>query len=669
MRTHLENFPAFDDDNQTSVRDWKILHQLSIKLLQPDTLEQKLVHILETVAAFHQTSKAVISLMEPMSPTFNVKASIGMNEAAVADLSCIRPGEGCCGYAFSERQRVIVENFAQNDQFFDFRPWAERNEIAAVYSTPFYDVAGEPLGALSVYFREPHIPSEREKELTDMCASTMALILERDRTEKALRAERDRRDKTLYGMAEGLCILNHDFVLLEMNTAATLINRRPLHEMLGKSHWDLWPETSTSEVGRLFRKAMNERVQVVVENRWVDPQGKINWYQLTALPIDEGLAVFIQDITERKKAEQTIADSETRYRVLSESVSEVVWRCDEHGKVVHELPSWAQYSGQTWEEYAGDGLASRIHPDDRDRVSAQWKQSIATGTPFHVAQRLQRHDGIYRHMLTRGVPLRNAQGEIYEWIGNGEDITDMLSIQEQLQLADRRKDEFLAVLSHELRSPLSATKMAAQLLEAQTITPERAKQMGQVITRQVGHMSRLVEDLLDVSRVARGLIRLEQRKVDMEQVIQSAIEQVKPMITAKGHALTLSTQGTTGLVYAIGDYTRLIQVFTNLLSNAARYTPAGGHISILLATTSSKIRVKIIDNGVGIKPVKKEQLFDLFVQAEVSTDRQNGGLGLGLALVKSLVEIHGGNVTASSDGEGLGSTFCVELPLAPDHSV
>ena len=288
---------------------------------------------------------------------------------------------------------------------------------------------------------------------------------------------------------------------------------------------------------------------------------------------------------------------------------------------------------------------------------------MTTGTPLHVAHRIKRHDGEYRHMLARGVPLRNADGEIYEWIGNGEDMTDMLAIQEQLQLADKRKDEFLAVLSHELRSPLSATKMAALLLEAPALTPERAKQMGQV-NRQVGHMSRLVEDLIDVSRVARGLIRMERDRVDLNDVIQAAIEQVKPMITAKDHTLSVVTGSVVESAYVTGDRTRLIQVITNLLSNAARYTPAGGYITISLATTKRTAHVKVVDNGVGIKPDVMERLFDLFVQAEISTDRQNGGLGLGLALVKSLVDLHGGDVVASSDGEGMGSTFCVELPLA-----
>ena len=230
----------------------------------------------------------------------------------------------------------------------------------------------------------------------------------------------------------------------------------------------------------------------------------------------------------------------------------------------------------------------------------------------------------------------------------------------QLQKADVRKDEFLAILAHELRNPLSAASMAANVLESAPLPTERVVQLGQVVSRQIGHMSRLVEDLLDVSRVTRGLVSIDNTVVDMRTITQTAAEQLGSMIKAKSHEFVLSFPDESCLVS--GDATRLVQVGTNLIGNAVRYTPDGGKVSVTLLTTDKTVTFQITDNGHGIDPDLLPKLFDLYVQAERSTEGRSGGLGIGLTLVKSIVELHGGTVTAKSFGKGLGSTFSVSLP-------
>ena len=229
----------------------------------------------------------------------------------------------------------------------------------------------------------------------------------------------------------------------------------------------------------------------------------------------------------------------------------------------------------------------------------------------------------------------------------------------RLEDSDRRKDEFLAILSHELRGPLSATGMAAQLLSVPPVPEPRAVQLGQVISRQIGHMTRLVEDLLDVSRVSRGLVILEKTAVDLRAIVQDSLEQVWPFIKRKSHEVDVSMPS--GHCWIQGDRTRLVQVVCNLLSNVVRYTPAGGHIALSLVVEESTVVLTVKDDGIGLSPALLPHLFDLYVQAERSSDGKNGGLGLGLALVKSLVEAHGGTITAASDGKGMGSTFSVRL--------
>jgi len=245
---------------------------------------------------------------------------------------------------------------------------------------------------------------------------------------------------------------------------------------------------------------------------------------------------------------------------------------------------------------------------------------------------------------------------------NIEALNDLLDDKAAaLQKADRSKDEFLATLSHELRGPLSAAGMAASLLLPASVTPERANQMGELISRQVAHMSRLVEDLLDVSRVSRGLVQLEKAPVELAEVVAAAVEQIQSAADQKRHRIEQQL-GCDGLL-VLGDRTRLVQVLSNLLGNAVRYTGMGGLIRIVLERHGSMALLRVSDNGRGIGVELMPRLFDLYVQAELSSDRTGGGLGLGLALVKNLVEAHGGAVTAYSAGDGQGSAFTVQLPL------
>jgi signal transduction histidine kinase len=232
--------------------------------------------------------------------------------------------------------------------------------------------------------------------------------------------------------------------------------------------------------------------------------------------------------------------------------------------------------------------------------------------------------------------------------------------------SDMKKDEFLAILSHELRGPLGAARMAADLLTVAPVSADRAKQLGSLVGRQVSHMSRLVEDLLDVSRVSRGLILLDRKRVDMRAVIKDAIEQVGSFASLKKHALTSTVPEYSCTV--LGDYPRLVQVISNLLSNAVRYTPEGGRISIEAVADPEHVCVKVTDNGIGLNVDDIPHLFDIYVQAERSTERSNGGLGLGLALVKSLVQGHDGTVTAENRSGAPGSIFSVTFPYSRRES-
>jgi signal transduction histidine kinase len=232
-----------------------------------------------------------------------------------------------------------------------------------------------------------------------------------------------------------------------------------------------------------------------------------------------------------------------------------------------------------------------------------------------------------------------------------------------LREQDRRKDEFLAMLAHELRNPLAPIASAADLLKIAT-SPERIRASSEVIGRQVRHMTSLVNDLLDVSRVTRGLIKLDRTLVGIEPILASAVEQSRPLLSSRGHALALELAPELAAARVHGDPTRLVQVVANLLNNAAKYTPSGGAIALRAARDGARVRLCVSDNGIGIEAGLLPQVFDLFTQAERTPDRSQGGLGIGLALVRTMVALHDGEVQAHSDGPGQGCTFSVWLPLA-----
>jgi signal transduction histidine kinase/CheY-like chemotaxis protein len=236
----------------------------------------------------------------------------------------------------------------------------------------------------------------------------------------------------------------------------------------------------------------------------------------------------------------------------------------------------------------------------------------------------------------------------------------LTELTDALQAADRNKDNFLAMLGHELRNPLAPISAGAELLRRMPDADPRVMRTSDLIARQVRHMTKIVNDLLDVSRVTRGLITLDKVEVDVSDIVTAGVEQVRPLIESRRHTLAVSVPPERGVMLA--DRARMVQVVSNLLTNAAKYTPEGGHIVISVDLLDDQIEIEVHDNGVGISPELMPQIFELFTQGARAVDRHQGGLGLGLALVKNLVALHGGTVDARSDGEGQGTSFCVRMP-------
>ncbi len=413
-----------------------------------------------------------------------------------------------------------------------------------------------------------------------------------------------------------------------------------------------------------------------IEYRAVAPDdGRVRWIYATgrafadattgAVTRVHGVAV---DITTQKNAQAHL-------RELADAMPQIVWSARPDGVLDYTNRRWYEFIEKTEAEVAVADWGARVHPDDLAGAAEVWTRAVTTGTPYATEFRVRRGDDEYRWFLVRALPIRDAEGNILRWYGTCTDIHDQRALLEQNAqlLASERaaraeaertshvKDEFLATLSHELRTPLNAILGWTQVLRGDPANPEDTEQGLLTIERNARAQNQIIEDLLDMSRIISGKVRLDVQRIDLAQVVEAAVETVRPAADAKGIRLqpVIDPQART----VSGDPNRLQQVFWNLLSNAIKFTPKGGRVQVLLERVHSHLEVNVIDSGEGIAAEFLPHVFDRFRQADASTTRRHGGLGLGLAIVKQLVELHGGSVHVDSAGAGQGTVFRVMLPL------
>jgi len=399
------------------------------------------------------------------------------------------------------------------------------------------------------------------------------------------------------------------------------------------------------------------------------------------------VSVFVQLYLQKEKIKQQSAELAQRERDMQEKKAQErlhtlvdamplsVWATSTSGQVYFCNKVWTSYSGLTPERSGHFGVEA-AHPDDAQDVRSAITRAFATGTPLETEVRLRRaSDGAYRWHLLRAVPERNATGVTTSWIATATDIEERKrgeearaqllaqekQAREDAQTANRMKDEFLATVSHELRTPLTAILGWARIIRSGKLDPARLERGLDVIERNGRAQAAIIDDILDVSRIITGKLRLELDAIDLPAVVQSAMDTVRPAADAKGIQLVWTS--TLPAKRYSGDPDRLQQIVWNLLSNAIKFTPKDGRVAITTAQIDSHIEVAVTDTGQGIAAEFLPHVFDRFRQADGTSTRRHGGLGLGLAIVRHLVELHGGTVHVESPGDGLGATFTVRLPV------
>jgi PAS domain S-box-containing protein len=684
------------------------LHAVSTALITEERAEALYAPVLEAAVMIMRSQFASIQILDPEREALSLLGHRGFTAEAVELWRWVDiDGQSSCGHALRSGERVIVSEIEDGRTAGASLLMSRRLGIRAVQTTPLVTRKGQLIGALSTHWRTPYTPTQRELRNFDVLARQAADLLERVRNEDALRAA-SWRDAFRVALTDALRQSN-DAVAIQ--SAAS----RLLGEYLGASRAyyaeiDLANDTCTigdsfftesvvSLGGTFPLGALSQALTAefraghtsVVRNcrnipgvtrevlDYLERTGRTAFISVPLIKSGQLVGgLWVQDIEprawtrdqvklveetaertwsalERVRSRASVTANEERLRLAVEAAGMGTWMIDfDRGISVMDasLNRMMGFPYQATTQPIG-ARAWNVHPDDVAAYKTAWREGVATGT-YAAEYRLEAADGSWRWVASRG--RATTAGPTRQLFGVTIDITERKHMEETLRENDRRKDEFLATLAHELRNPLAPLVTGLEVMRLSD-NPELHERMRAMMEDQTRQLVRLVDDLLDVARISQGKIQLDKSRVDLASVIESAINATRPAIEAAKHDLQVVMPACK--IELDADRTRVAQIVTNLLTNAARYTPDGGTITLAVEATETDVVIRVQDNGIGMSRELIERVFDIFVQGD-----RGHGLGIGLALVKRMVELHEGTVRACSDGVGCGSTFEVRLPIA-----
>jgi len=500
----------------------------------------------------------------------------------------------------------------------------------------------------------------------DRMLGTVLDITDRKRLEAELRHHAAEVERILETIGEGFVSFDRQFRYVYVNApAARMLGRSP-EELIGQTPWDVFPAEATRESQRILEAAAVSGVPTQYE---IHVPSWNRWFENRVYPSESGLSIFFADVTGRIQADAALRENRDVLTLAMRSGSMGAW-----ARNLETNEVW--WSRELEERFGLDpggfnrteaGFFEFVHDDDREAVRSAVDDAVRTRGDYIVEFRFRHGNGDWRWMEGRGRAVYADDGTPRTLYGIGIDVTERkraeLALREAklaAESANRLKDQFLATLSHELRTPLNAILGYGRMLQTDTIAAEKRGRAVDVIVRNAVLQNQLVEDLLDMSRITTGKVRLDPAPVLVVSIVREAVEGIKPAADAKGIALETDLDPFSGSVS--GDSTRLQQVFWNLLTNAVKFTKAGGRVAVSVRREGQQVSVTVNDTGAGISPAFLPFVFEAFHQGESRFDRAHGGLGLGLAIAKQLVELHGGTIRASSAGVGQGATFEIKLP-------
>lgn len=599
----------------------------------------------------------------------------------IEGLSLEPPYIGACGETLMEGATTTVPDINGDERYCaEWRALMAHHGIRSTKSLPVAGKDGEVLASLAFHRRDTDDPSPRNTQLVEIATSLAAIAIERQHSKERLQASEEQFRALFNSMDEGYCVAEvsfdahgrADYRIVEMNPAFE--KHTGQRNMLGRSVRETLPGLEeawfeiyggvarTGEATRFVHQASP------MERRWFD----VYAFRLGGAGSSR-IGILFTDISERHGAEERLRLSEERFRLMVESARDfAIFTLDRDGCVTGWNSGAQNLLGYEEPEIMGRSGEILFTPEDRARRAPQRE--------FETARRDGRAENERWHVRKDGSRFWGSGLAMPMWqdgkhVGFVKMMRDRTEARlaeeklrqqaEQLREADQRKDEFLATLAHELRNPLAPVRNAAHLLHLNS-APREVAWARDVIDRQMQQMTRLIDDLLDVSRISRGEMELKRERITLASVIDSAVETSRPLITHGGQHFDVTLPTTPVLLD--GDPTRLSQIVSNLLNNAAKFTVRGGRIWLTAQVHDHTLQISVRDSGIGIPADKMSSIFELFSQVRNTSDRSQGGLGIGLSLVKRLIGMHGGTIEAFSNGPGTGSEFVMRAPIVVEDA-
>lgn len=645
--------------------------------------QQTLQRCCELIVTHLDAAFTRIWTLESATQMLILQASAGLSTELDGHQSRIPVGELKIG-RIAKSQQPFLTNDAQHDPNISDHEWARREGLTAFAGYPLH-VEGRLIGVLGAFARH----SLSETILKDLApiADAIAQNLERKLTEKALTTSETLKSAILNTSLDGFILMDHEGRVVDWNGAAETIFGVSKSEVLGQFLGSvIVPERLREMHQKGVERFVKTRESRILGRRYELPalRGDGNEFpceiSITHIPNSEPplFAGYLRDISERKRAEEdlrkltelaeanalAVAESAERFRLLAEVVSLQVWTAKLDGTLDYANQECIEYFGVSQEsDILGVGWSKYVHPDDLPGASRSWQHCLTTGERYETEFRLLNKNHEYRWFLARAEAMTDGDNHIVKWFGTNTDIHELKIAQSNAELANRKKDAFLAALSHELRTPLTPVLMTAASLREDERLPTDVREQLAMMERNIALEARLIDDLLDLTSIARGKLLLRSQLFDTHSLIDQAIEIVMDDAQSKGiHLQKLYSATKCGLVV---DPARFQQVIWNLLRNAVKFTPRNGCIGVTTHDEEGDaLRIEVSDSGIGIESTELTQIFLPFEQGGLTGDHRFGGMGLGLSIARAIVELHGGTITARSSGANKGSTFIVILPNA-----